>query len=179
VQSLRILDSYELVPPHLPETAASVHGGCGFEKPPKAGGIAVVAESERSNDAGELLEVRLLAREHGVAFEERYDAIEQVFALAHDEHERSIAPTVGLDVSAVETPLDQSENLVPVAVLADMELRNQLKPDATARAALHRDREASFSVDVTRDVAIQPFLLIVRTRHVVTIVNARPDLHDE
>ena len=34
----------------------------------------------------------------------------------------------------------------------------------------NRDREASFSVDVTRDVAIQPFLLIVRTRHVVTTV---------
>src|SRR6184192_3590371 len=35
----------------------------------------------------------------------------------------------------------------------------------------------SFSVDVTRDVAIQPFLLIVRTRHVVTIVNAWSDVH--
>src|SRR5256714_4957955 len=61
------------------------------------------------------------------------------------------------------------ENLSPVTVLADVELRNQLKPDATARIALHRDREAAFSVDVTRDIAIQPFLLIVRTRHVVTV----------
>jgi hypothetical protein len=60
-----------------------------------------------------------------------------------------------------------------------MELRNQLKPDATRRIALNRDREAAFSVDVTRDVAIQPFLLIVRTRHVVTSVNVRPDVNAE
>lgn len=69
------------------------------------------------------------------------------------------------------------ENLSPVAVLADMKLRNQLKSDATGRIALHRDREAAFSVDVTRNVAIQPFLLIVRTRHVVTSVNVRPDVN--
>src|SRR5437879_1883470 len=55
-----------------------------------------------------------------------------------------------------------------VAILADVELRDELKSDPAGRVALHRDREASFSVDVTRDIAIQPFLLIVRTRHVVT-----------
>ena len=127
VQSLRILDSYELVPTHLPEPSASIHRERDFEEPAKAGGGAVVAESKRSYDACELLEVRLLAREQRV----------------------------------------------------DMELGNQLEPDATARVALHRDREASFSVYITRDVAVQPFLLIVRTRHVVTIVNARSDAHDE
>src|SRR6185312_6446554 len=35
---------------------------------------------------------------------------------------------------------------------------------------------APFSVYITRDIAVQPFLLIVRTRHVVTIVNVRQDV---
>src|SRR5487761_1154809 len=78
VQSLRILDSYELVPLHLPKSAAPIHGGRRLEKPPEAGGRAVVVESELPNNQRELLEVRLLAREHGVALEERNDAIEQV-----------------------------------------------------------------------------------------------------
>ena len=176
MQSLRILDSYELVPSHLSEPATSVHGGRGLEKPAEAGRCAVVAESELPHDRGELLEVRLLAREHGVAFEERHDAIEEVAALAHDEHQGPISSTVGLDVSASESTPDQLEHLSPVAVLADMELGDELITDATTRVALHRDREASFSVDVTRDVTVQPFLLIVRTRHVVTTVNVRPDV---
>ena len=44
--------------------------------------------------------------------------------------------------------------------------------ESTRDAFEERNREASFSVDVPCDVAVQPFLLIVRTRHVVTIVNA-------
>src|SRR4029077_8253640 len=83
---------------------------------------------------------------------------------------------VRLDVATVESLSDQLEDLSPLAVLADVELRNELKTNTARLVALHRDREASFSVDVTRDVAVQPFLLIVRTRHVVTIVNVRPDV---
>jgi hypothetical protein len=94
---------------------------------------------------------------------------EEVVAIAHDEHECTVPAAVPSDATASESCLDQPEDLSPVAVLADMELRDQLKPDTTGRIALHRDREAAFSVDVTRDVAIQPFLLIVRTRHFVTV----------
>ncbi len=99
--------------------------------------------------------------------------------IQHDEHECPITFAVRPDSAATQSLLDQTEYLSSVTVLADMELRNQLKPDATGRVALHRDREASFSVDVTRDVAIQPFLLIVRTRHVVTSVNIRQDVNTE
>ena len=136
----------------------------------------MVATSHLSNDGGEFLELHLLGRENRVALEERNHALEQVVAIAHDEDECSITFAVRSDVAATKSPTDQLQHLSPVTVLADMKLRNQLKPDATGRVALHRDREASFSVDVTRDVAIQPFLLIVRTRHVVTIVNVRSDV---
>jgi hypothetical protein len=50
VQSLRILDSYELVPAHLPEPALSVHRERKFEEPTKAGIAAMVAESKLSYD---------------------------------------------------------------------------------------------------------------------------------
>src|SRR6266516_2306971 len=94
----------------------------------------------------------------------------------HDEHKCSIVFAVRLDVATAEPLSNQLEHLSPVAILADVELRDELKSNTAQLVALHRDREASFSVDVTRDVAVQPFLLIVRTRHVVTIVNVRPDV---
>ena len=117
MQSLRILDSYELVPTHLPEPSASIHRKRDFEEPAKAGGGAVVTQSKRSYDACGLLEVRLLAREQRVALEERHDSIEQVLALAHHEDERPISSTVGLDVAAPEPAADQLQYLSPVAVL--------------------------------------------------------------
>src|SRR5207253_11403052 len=113
------------------------------------------------------------------AFKEWNDALEECLPLANYEHQRPVALAIRLDVATAEPVADQLEHLCPVAVLADMELRNELKPDTTRAVALHRDREASFSVDVPCDVAVQPFLLIVRTPHVVTIVNARSDADDE
>ena len=179
VQSLRILESYELVPTHLPEPPAPVHRERDVEQPAEAGSGAMVAESLRSHDAGELLEVRLFRREQRITFEEGDDAFQEVVAVPHHEDQGPIASTVRPHASATQPRLDQLEHLSPVAVLADVELRDELKPDAASRIALHRDRETAFSVDVTRDVTIQPFLLIVRTRHVVTTVNVRSDVDDE
>ena len=137
----------------------------------------MVAESQLTHDAGELLEILLLRREQRVALEEGNDAFEQVFAVTHHKDKRSIASAIRLDVAAPKPRVNQLEYLSPVAVLADVKLGYQLKPDAAGAIVLHRYREASFSVDVTRDVAVQPFLLIVRTRHVVTTVNVRPDVN--
>ena len=130
VQSLRILEGYELVPPHLPKPSLPVHGECDLEQPAEAGGRAVMAESLLPDDAGELLEVRLLRREQRVALEEGDDASEQVAAVAHHEDQRPIASTVRSYAPASEPPLDQSKHLSPVAVLADMELGYELKPNA-------------------------------------------------
>ena len=118
----------------------------------------------------------MLRREKGTSLEERNHPLEQILAVSNHKNESSIVLAIRLDVATAEPLAEYLEHLSPVTVLADMELRNELKPDTTRRVALHRDREASFSVDVPRDVAVQPFLLIVRTRHVVTIVNVRPDV---
>ena len=132
--------------------------------------------SHASHDTGELLEVRTLRRDKWDAFEERNHGFEQCSSFANDVHECSIPLAVRLDVATTEPFVYQLEHLSPVAVLTDMKLGHKLKPDAACSIALHRDREASFSVDVSRDVAVQPFLLIVRTRHVVTTVNVRSDV---
>jgi hypothetical protein len=176
VQSLRILDRYELIPSHFPKAPAPVHGEGHFEQPAKTDFGTMVTMSHSSDDASELLEVRLLRRQKRVVLEEWNHALEQRPAVSHHEDECPIALAVRFDVATTEPAADQLEHLSPVAVLADVELGNELKPDATGAIALHRDREASFSVHVSRDVAIQPFLLIVRTRHVVTIANAWSDV---
>ena len=139
----------------------------------------MMTESHPSHDVGELAKVRLLRRKDRDAFEERNDALEKRLTLTNYEHQRPVTLAIGLDVATAEPVADHLEYLSPVTVLADMELRNELKPDATCAVSLHRDREASFSIHVPCDVAVQPFLLIVRTRHVVTIVNARQDVDDE
>ena len=59
VQSLRILESYELVPPNLAEPTASVHGKGQIQQFAEAGDCAVVTESHSSHDSGEHLYVRL------------------------------------------------------------------------------------------------------------------------
>src|SRR5262245_44249159 len=128
VQSLRILESYELCPTHLAIPTAAVHGNGDVQQPAEAGDGAMVAESKLANDLGELQEVRLLRREQWVAFEERDDAVEQVLALSHDKDERTITSTVRSDCATTQPSLDQPEHLSPVAVLADVELRNELKP---------------------------------------------------
>jgi len=175
VQSLRILGCYQLLPSDSSEPSAPVHRERGFEELAEPSERPMVAQSHLSHDPSERDDVRLLRRQERVTFEERNDSLEQVASPPDDQYERSVLPAVAPDRPASEPRLDQLQYLRPVAVLADMELRDELEADAAARVALHRDGEASFSVDVIRDVAVQPFLLIVRTRHVVTIVNVRPD----
>lgn len=155
--------------------AAPIHRERELEELVKASIFPVVTESHASHDVGELLKVHPLRGEQGASLEEGEDAFEEVRAITNHEDQRPIALAVRLDVATPKPRADQLENLSPIAVLADMELWNELKPDAAGAIALHRDREAAFSVDVPCDVAIQPFLLIVRTRHVLTIVGAWSD----
>jgi hypothetical protein len=136
----------------------------------------MVTLSHLSDDPSELLEVRSFRRQKRDAFEERDDALKKRLSLANYEHQRHVALAIRLDVATAETIANEFQHLSPVAVLADMELRDELETNATRSIALHRNREASFSVYVTRDVAVQPFLLIVRTRHVFTTVNVWSDV---
>ncbi len=50
-----------------------------------------------------------------------------------------------------------------------MKLRNQLITTTTRRIAIDGDCKAALAIYIARNVAIQPFLLIVRTQHIVTL----------
>ena len=72
------------------------------------------------------------------------------------------------NATAAESACDDVENLSPFSVLAYMELRNQLPAGPGAIVSADRYVERTFSIDKTRDICIQPFLLIVRTEWIVT-----------
>ena len=96
--------------------------------------------------------------------------LDQVCPSTHDVDHGTVLSSVGLDVAATpKPPPDQLENLAPVAVLADMELRNQLKAGTAGGVTVDGDCKAALTIHIARDVTIQPFLLIVRTRHIFTL----------
>src|SRR6266542_5740147 len=64
------------------------------------------------------------------------------------QDKRPIPLAVRLDVATIQPPSDDFKYLSPLAVLAYVKFRHQLKTDAAYWIALHRDREASFSVNV-------------------------------
>ncbi len=72
------------------------------------------------------------------------------------------------DGSTIKTLSDQIEDLSPHEILTDSELRNELPSDSRTGILLDRDMKAAFSIYKPGYVRIQPFLLIDRTRHIVT-----------
>src|SRR6266498_4333920 len=72
------------------------------------------------------------------------------------------------DSPAAETELDQVQDLTALGVLAYVKLRDELPTGPRPRVPLHGDVKRSFSIDITCNVGIQPFLLIDRTRGIVT-----------
>jgi hypothetical protein len=125
----------------------------------------VLPGSHRPNDVGESVEVPLLAAQKGIRLEERDYLTQEIGSIANDEHESRVlrSAMVLLDPSAAQPVLDEVEDLTPLRVLADMELRHELPTNPRARIPLDGNVEGSFSIDVARDVGIQPFLLVDRT----------------
>ena len=72
--------------------------------------------------------------------------------------------------SAADLTPNQIQDLGPTHVLAYSELRHELPTDSRTRVPLDRYVKASFSIDETCDVRIQPFLLIDRTCRIVTFL---------
>jgi hypothetical protein len=120
-----------------------------------------------------------LAERSGFALEERNHFVKEAWPVLYDTNHDLVGHSVRTNAPAPEYLLYQAQYLSTFATLGDAELRHQLKSWPAAGVASNAYGEAPLSVDVTRDVAVQPFLLIVRARHVVTIVNVRPDVIDE
>jgi hypothetical protein len=126
---------------------------------------------QRPYDAGEGLELLLLGAEKWLRLEERDHLGEEVIPVPHDEHQTgvTVAAMVLSYPSAAESQLDQVEDLTPLGVLADVKFRYESPTDPRARISLDGDVEGTFSVDVTRNVGIQSFLLIDRTCRIFTV----------
>jgi hypothetical protein len=130
----------------------------------------MVTESHCSHDRRKLLEVLLLGRQERRPLEEGNHALKEISTSSYDVDKSTIFPSVGLDVTATTESLAyQPKHLSPVTVLADMKLRYQLIPAATGRVAVDSDGETALTINIARNVAIQPFLLIVRTHHIFTV----------
>ncbi len=72
------------------------------------------------------------------------------------------------DPSATKPFDDQVQDLSALRILAHMELGNELPSESGARIPLNGNMKRAFSIDITCDVGIQPFLLIVRTGRIFT-----------
>ena len=136
----------------------------------------------------EPLEVLLLRTLQRMLAKKRNDPLREIRPLRHDVLAQ-VLPVIVL------TPVDNDPSAPEelTELLEAVEALHPLRHDkpvthliagsvaSPARAVLlphETDREASFSVykaDHPTTKLDQPFLLIVRTRHVVTIVNVRPD----
>ena len=124
----------------------------------------------RLNDRRELLELLVLRGDERRPLEERNHVRNEVYTPSNDVDQRTVLSSIGFDVAASTKPrLDHAQHLSPVTVLADMKLRHQLVASTTRWIAVDADCEAALAVYITRNVAIQSFLLIVRTRHIVTL----------
>ena len=127
-------------------------------------------DSHRSNDRRKLLKLPLLRGQERRPFEEGNHVRQKVIASSNDVDQHTVLPSIGLDVAAsVEPATYQLKDLAPVTVLADMKLRNQLIAATACRIAIDGDCKTALAINIARDVAIQPFLLIVRTRHIFTV----------
>src|SRR5262245_3695376 len=122
----------------------------------------------RRHDHGEGLELEALLAEDGVGSKERDDLGQKVIAVPYHIDERPVPTTrscVRPDTATAESGSQELEDRSSLGVLADVELGYELPAEPCGRVPLDRDVEASFPVDVSRKVVVQPFLLIVRRGH--------------
>ena len=73
------------------------------------------------------------------------------------------------NLTAAKATGDEIEDLTPFTVLAYAELRYQLPTGPGACVPTDCYVERTFSIDETRNIRIQPFLLIVRTGWIFTV----------
>jgi hypothetical protein len=151
---------------------------CDLEETVDAEMATLLHELENLN---ELLEVLALRCPQRVRLEERDDDLIEIDESPHDVSVQRLTVVVpsriGVDPSASEVVAKRLERLNARGTLNYHELRLHLPADRGGRIAVHGDGETAFTVDEPGypPCDSQPFLLIVRTRHVVTSVNVASD----
>src|SRR2546423_10924287 len=113
---------------HTPVLPAAVHGEGKFFQARKSFCAEVLPSLHRIHDVGEGCELRALAAEQRFSFEERNDPCQEVVPPAYDVHQRGVACAAMVlpDCSTPKPLADEVEDLRPLRVLADVELRHEL-----------------------------------------------------
>jgi hypothetical protein len=163
-------DSVCLHPMRPAITPASIHGDGQSPERLKTLRAQVLTSIHRSNNSGEDEEVLLLTAQKRLRLEEGNHLCQEIAPFPDHEHQSGVlrSAMVLAYPSAAEPSQYQVQDLTPLRILADMELRNELPLGPRPRIPLDGDVKRPFSVDVTRNVGIQPFLLIDRTCRIVT-----------
>src|SRR5436190_7883986 len=103
------MSTNEFLPTDPPVTPRSIHGESRRQQLLKAAVGPMVSELHCSNGPRKSLKLLLLTRQQWRPFEERDHVFKKILASSDHEHESSILPSVGLDVSAsAESLADQS-----------------------------------------------------------------------
>ena len=177
-------DSDEVVPGLL-----SVHGLSYLRDLDQSGRREMPAAIYELHALRELLEVALLRRDHRVVGKERDDHFKKVVPPVDDELSQVLAVVVGPLVDEDAPDPEEAQKLLQAGdtlhTLRDHEPVKDLVAGLVASAIRsvwlpnESDGEASLSVYKADDPATeldQPFLLVFRTRHVVTMVNVVSDV---
>src|SRR5207237_7798536 len=117
-----------------------------------------------------------------VPLEERDDLLAQDASRGQFVHQDQRTAGLGVDAAAVEGCLGELEHAPAALVLIQEEAWINVETRAAGRVTLDAHRQRTFAFDEARKEpvgcfgACESFLLIVRTRHVVTIVNTLSDV---
>ena len=155
---------------HSAIAAPSVHGERRPSESQKSFRAQVLASLHRSHDGREGLELLLFRAQKAVRLEERDDLGQEVGSSSNHVYQCRVGRTgvIPPDATAAEPSRDQVEDLSALRILADVKLRDELPAGSRRWVPLYGDVERSLPVDESRDVSIQPFLLIGRTCRIVT-----------
>jgi hypothetical protein len=127
-----------------------------------------------AHDRGELPKLIGLRRSQWICFEERDDDLPQMSRVVDNVSEQILAmvvsPAVTVDLAAPKVLLNVLKNMGASLSLNNRKARLELPTKLDCSVPLNRTAEASFTVDKADDPLLDPwpFLLIARTRRIVT-----------
>ena len=127
-----------------------------------------------AHDRGELPKLIGLRRSQWISFEERDDGFSQLCRIVNNVREQILSvvvmPAIAVDLSAPEVALDLLKNMGASFSLNNRKAWLKLPTESHSSVSLNRTAETSFTVDKADDPLLDPwpFLLIVRTRRIVT-----------
>jgi hypothetical protein len=148
---------------HVPSLAARVHHAGQPHDLAETGRASVLSSSHSFAYLCEQLEVPMLAGPQRIRSEVRNDLGQKQGETSYLPLQRSIA-SVGPNGATPEVPLNLQQHLAAIAILAHRDARPDLPAHKQRGTCGDRNREASLTVDVSRDVRREINQIFLRAR---------------